>query len=70
MVLQILFWEVSCTDLLRDTTGFTCLHLRPPQLIKDQRLSRIDVTHDADDWATKLFVLVLSCCQLFLLLLL
>ena len=52
--LQVLLREVSGTDLLSDTTGFIGLHIRLSQLIQDEGLTCVDVTHDANDWTAKL----------------
>ena len=53
MFLQVFRREVGRTDLLRDTTSFIGLNVSFTQFIKDQSLSGIDVTHDADNWATQ-----------------
>ena len=56
MMRQILPREVSCTDLLRDTTSLVCLHVRFTQFVENERLSRVYVTHDADNGTAELFI--------------
>jgi len=53
VLLQVFHWEVSRTNLLRDTAGLTSLHICFAQLVKDQRLASIDVAHHADDRASQ-----------------
>ena len=52
MMRQVLLREVRRANLLRDTTSFIRLNVRLSQLVKDERLSRVDVTHDTDDRAS------------------
>lgn len=52
--------EVGGTDLLCDTSSLIGLHIGLPELVQDQRLTRIDVTHDADDRAPQRFAYL--CC--------
>lgn len=56
---QVLFWEIGGTDLLGDTASLTGLDVGASQLIQDQSLTSVDVTHHADDWATKLLLFAL-----------
>lgn len=45
--------EIGSTDLLGDTTGFTCLNIGATQLIKDECLSSIDMAKDAKNRAAQ-----------------
>ena len=62
--------EIRGTDLLSDTASFASLHVGLAQLVKDQRLARVDVAHDANDGAAQFLWLLLLLkvgCPLFLL---
>jgi len=53
MAFDIIFWEVSGTNLLSNTTSFTSLNVGSSELIKDKSLTSIDVTKNTDNWASK-----------------
>ena len=54
MILKIFRWEVSSTDLLRDTTCLASLDFRLPQFVKYKCLSSVYVTHNTYDWTAEL----------------
>jgi len=54
---QIGLGEPSGNDLLRNTTGFASLDVRPAKLVKNERFASIDVTHDTNNWASQLLLL-------------
>ena len=56
MFMKICLWEVSSTNLLSDTSCFSCLHICLSQLIKDQCFARIYVPHYTDNWTSKFFL--------------
>ena len=58
VILNIRLREECRTDLLCDTSCFTGLDLCFPQFVKDQCLTSVYVTHNTDDWTTKLSILV------------
>ena len=62
VLLQIVRREVSGTNLLRDTASFVGLDISLAQLVENQSLARVDVTHDTDDGAAQLggFLALLS----------
>jgi hypothetical protein len=56
---NVISWEEGSTNLLSDTSCFTSLDISLSQFIKNQSLSGIDVTKNANNWTTKLFVFLL-----------
>lgn len=58
-IFNIVSREIRGTDLLSDTAGLASLHICLSELVEDQRLTRIYVTEDANDWATQLCLLLL-----------
>jgi hypothetical protein len=67
VLLEILWWEVSRTNLLSDTTGLASLHIGLAEFVQNFSLSSIDVTHNANDGATQfacLLTLLLFCSSL------
>src|SRR6185437_399816 len=50
--------DVVGTDVLRDTTGFTRHDIGLADVVEQRRLTVVDVTHDRDDWRTRLELLV------------
>ena len=65
MLLEILFREVSRTDLLSDTASFTCLHIGPSQLVQNESLACVDMPKDANYWTAELSVFLLLLLELF-----
>ena len=70
VMLQIFTWEVCCTNLLSDTASFVSLHVGLSKFVENLGLTGIYVTHDTNDWASKLlllcsFVTLLLCLSLF-----
>mmetsp|Transcript_6730 Transcript_6730/g.18844 ORF Transcript_6730/g.18844 Transcript_6730/m.18844 type:complete len:456 (-) Transcript_6730:1497-2864(-) len=49
LLLQCDVGEEGGTDLLGDASGLVLLDVRPTNLVKELRLARVDVAHDADD---------------------
>lgn len=56
MFLKIIPWEVSRSDLLGNTTGFTGLNVGTTKLVQNEGLTSVDVTQDANNWAAKLLL--------------
>ena len=54
VLLQIVRREVGGTNLLSDTASFVSLHISLAQLVENQCLACVDVTHDTDDGAAQL----------------
>ena len=53
VMLKVIFWEVSSTNLLSDTSCFIGLNVCFSELIKDKRLTRVYMTHDTNDGTTQ-----------------
>lgn len=53
MSLKVILGEISGTNLLGDTAGLISLDICLSKLVEDEGLSRVDVTHDTNNWAAQ-----------------
>ncbi len=59
-MLAILELDVVGTDVLGDTTGLTGDDVSVTDVVEQRGLTVIDVTHDGDDWAARLDILLID----------